>query len=196
MTTNQAKDALDYITCLEGSAPAWQSAKYLPKGWISADLSRFWAKVDVRSAGECWLWTASKLGGRYGQFCVTIVTTQHHLLAHRVAWELGHQRPIPEGLHVMHFCDVPLCVNPAHLIAGTHTDNMRDASRKGRLNVPRKRNRERIAEIQTRWLQGGISQTQLATEYGTSVQQIGRWLKPVSPGKYARIPSTKKEQAA
>lgn len=38
----------------------------------------------------------------------------------------------PNGRDCMHSCDNPICVNPAHLQWGTRTDNMQDASRKGR----------------------------------------------------------------
>ena len=53
------------------------------------------------------------------------------LLAHRVSWEL-HNGPIPPGKIIMHSCDHPWCVNPAHLSVGTQKDNMADCIAKGR----------------------------------------------------------------
>ena len=92
---------------------------------------RFWAKVPTLGVG-CWEWA----GGRdndegYGRIREGRGGSPF-LLTHRVAWELT-QGPIPDGLMVLHKCDNPPCVRPDHLFLGTNTDNMRDASAKGRM---------------------------------------------------------------
>jgi hypothetical protein len=71
----------------------------------------------------CLLWLGRLNRDGYGTF--------GRELAHRRTWR-AHFGAIPDGLQVLHRCDVPCCVNPAHLWLGTHTDNMRDRSAKGR----------------------------------------------------------------
>jgi hypothetical protein len=87
---------------------------------------RFWAKVDKTE--NCWLWTASRQSFGYGTF---MLTKGKFARAHRFSWEL-HNGPIPEGLFVLHHCDVPWCVNPDHLYLGTNRDNARDRKERGR----------------------------------------------------------------
>lgn len=48
-----------------------------------------------------------------------------------MSYELSNG-PIPAGMHVLHRCDVPLCVRPSHLFLGSNYDNIRDRMRKGR----------------------------------------------------------------
>lgn len=52
--------------------------------------------------------------------------------AHVFAWEQANGRTVPVGMVVMHLCDTPNCVNPAHLRIGTQADNIRDSMAKGR----------------------------------------------------------------
>lgn len=82
--------------------------------------------AGMRKPDECWEWTKTTSHG-YGQ--VKFESTRY--LAHRVAWEITNG-PIPEGLHVLHRCDNPLCCNPNHLWLGTQKDNVNDCIAKNR----------------------------------------------------------------
>jgi hypothetical protein len=88
-------------------------------------LERLISKCRKEDFG-CWMWTASKNHCGYGNFNLAGET-----LAHRVSWLL-HVGEIPEGLCVLHKCDVPACINPDHLFVGTHTENMADCISKDR----------------------------------------------------------------
>lgn len=93
---------------------------------------RFWPKVDKRGPDECWPWKASVTHQGYGHTNVNGRTAA----AHRVSYELS-TGPIPEGLGVLHRCDNPRCVNPAHLFLGTPADNTADMMAKQRTNNPK-----------------------------------------------------------
>lgn len=55
------------------------------------------------------------------------------MAATRVSWAL-HFGIDPRPLHVLHEGDNPSCVNPKHLFLGTHAENMKDMTDKGRGN--------------------------------------------------------------
>jgi len=92
------------------------------------NLERLMAGVEMDPNSGCWLWFRSCLPFGYGMLRLV---GRRKAYAHRLSYEL-HVGPIPAGLHVLHRCDTPACVNPAHLWVGTCADNHADKVAKGR----------------------------------------------------------------
>ena len=86
---------------------------------------RFFQKVDKTES--CWLWKGALNSRGYGSFSFE----GKIISSHRYSYET-YVGKIPEGMHVCHSCDVRNCVNPEHLWAGTHSDNMKDMVSKDR----------------------------------------------------------------
>lgn len=89
---------------------------------------RFESKYIPVTESGCWIWIANIIKTGYG----VIGVKGKMRLAHRTAWEL-YVDPIPEGIFVLHKCDVRSCVNPNHLFLGTHQDNMADMMKKRKI---------------------------------------------------------------
>jgi len=90
--------------------------------------AKFFSRV-VR-ASDCWEWTGTHTVAGYPVFYYgrrqgkSIRLYAHRLVHYIITGEW------PEV--VMHVCDNPGCVNPAHLRGGTIADNNRDMMQKGR----------------------------------------------------------------
>ncbi len=88
---------------------------------------RFWRRVN--KGEEHWIWTGKPNGGGYGT--IGWGGSGRTIGAH-VASFIIHNGHVPDGMFVLHTCDIRLCVNPGHLFLGTQLDNMRDMIAKGR----------------------------------------------------------------
>lgn len=137
----------------------------------------FMAKVRKCDSTGCWLWHGSLDGGGYGKLCRGHNGKRLHYLAHRYSYEM-HNGPITESLFVCHTCDIPSCVNPAHLFLGTHSDNMKDCAAKGRGRPPRgeKHGRAKLSDADAvdirMFLTLGAKGRDIANAYGVSRQTV------------------------
>jgi hypothetical protein len=121
----------------------------------------------------CWIWTAALFkDSGYGAFgCRPVVR------AHRESWRL-YRGEIPDGLCVLHRCDVPACVNPDHLWLGTNAENSKDmkdkkraakGARNGGGVASRKLNANDVLKIRA----DSRSETQIAADYAVNRATIG-----------------------
>jgi len=144
-----------------------------------AIIDRFWSKVNKDTDSGCWEWTAYDHPSGYGNF---FIGSKAHK-AHRISWEI-HNGKIPtedsyHGVCVLHKCDNPKCVNPAHLFLGTHADNMQDMISKGRRDYYGEKNpRARLTAEQVRiirywWSLGNMQIKQMAKYFGVGRTTIG-----------------------
>lgn len=81
------------------------------------ESDRFDLKWSPDSNG-CHIWHAG-LNDGYGHFNARHSTTR----AHRIAYERIYG-PVPDGLELDHLCRVKACINPDHLEAVTHVENL------------------------------------------------------------------------
>lgn len=122
----------------------------------------------------CLEWQGARTSLGYGIIRVGKKTYK----AHRWFFEQAHGY---EPNVVRHTCDNPSCCNLDHLIDGTQAENLADCIQKGRArrNVLRgekhplsKLTATNVIAIRTRYANGGVSQMQLAREYGISQKVI------------------------
>lgn len=119
-----------------------------------------------KSTGYCWI-PVEVLGGR--------------ITAHRAMYRAAHG-PLGDGEQVRHKCDNRACMNPDHLEAGTHKQNMNDMKIRGRSNKgkPLLKNRgannpgakldeSKVIAIRAR-ADAGEAIASLATEFGLTTR--------------------------
>lgn len=105
--------------------------------WVNIDL--YQSKITEDAATGCWNYSHPLNNAGYGmvgfrrEVQSTAATRNGQMMtAHRLAFlmDQGYLPPAPLGIH--HRCHNRICVNPAHLKIGTHTQKMREMIADGR----------------------------------------------------------------
>jgi hypothetical protein len=123
----------------------------------------FFKSISKNPNNDCWEWNKYINNKGYGTFCIN----KQHIPSHRYSYEIFIGDP--SGFEVCHKCDNPKCVNPSHLFLGTHSDNMRDRSLKGRGND--KLTPQKVIEIRNMYEQG-IETSAIAKIYSMNRRSI------------------------
>jgi len=138
-------------------------------------MKAFERNVEKGNPNECWIWKGKKRGSLgYGVFSIGDGNLSYkNYGAHRFAWMLHWQLPIPPGLFCCHTCDVPRCVNPHHLVLGTAKTNALDMMNKDRKMKVKRHVRLAIADA----IMGGLSQCKAVKRFKIPTTSIHRYLQ-------------------
>lgn len=95
-------------------------------GGTVKDRLLFHSKYISDTGCREWIGSVHQATG-YGNITINGSTVS----THRASWETANG-PIPSGMHILHKCDNPSCINPEHLFLGTNAQNVADMDTKGR----------------------------------------------------------------
>lgn len=162
------------------------------ESWRDHLVRRLIESIGQIDSNGCWLW-----GRRVDPVYALVGVDGKVRFAHRLAWVLAYEQPIPPKMCVLHACPKLICINPVHLFLGSRQDmtdlavaNGRQFSGFGyrgedhpmaRLNV------RKVDEIR-RLLAAGVPVRKIATTYGIcrshifSINLGQAWAAHVTPG--------------
>jgi hypothetical protein len=147
---------------------------YIPQ--IKEDLFR-WAKIDEKTGcieynrtENCIKYNKTKK--RYATFCFKRL----HIFIHRLSFLL-HNKIVPD--QVRHICDNKSCINPKHLVNGTHAQNMADKKGKkspSRYILKNKAGKELVEKI-LKLHKLGVNNEHISGTYKISLTRVGQIIK-------------------
>src|ERR1035437_10055886 len=77
-----------------------------------------WKFLSKGKENDCWPYTGSTFGGKYGRFFLAGKAIGAHVIIYKI-----FHGDIDDNLMVMHKCNNKLCCNPKHLTIGTNQKN-------------------------------------------------------------------------
>lgn len=176
--TYQVKKTVPCSICGDKSVARHLCPKHYQKAWKSGTLlahsgitPREGFEAKIEKTDGCWLWKGTTNGYGYGVF---LLPKGKPVRAHRMAYEY-YVGAIPAGKVIMHLCDNPPCVNPAHLRVGTKNENNKDTASKRRHNYGTKHWNGKLTDEQINEIrESTLKQPELAKIFGVTQSHISR----------------------
>ena len=135
---------------------------------------RLLAQSEVTPSG-CREWSGATTRNGYGKITVEGRTK----LPHREAYAT-FKGIIPDGFVVTHTCDNRICINPAHLVLGTHADNSADMVARGRSAAGARNSRAKLSPTQIAEIRQSPKRVfEITAEYGITRAHVWRIRKGV-----------------
>jgi hypothetical protein len=137
---------------------------------FSIENRRRFADLVEKDKSGCWVWIGPCHPKGYGEFCAN----GQKIYAHRYIYEYLNG-PLMAGLELDHTCNNKSCVNPDHLEAVIHAENMRRAAERGVWTGERNGNAKRT-EKQVRLIKMlyglGISVKHIVERFGIPKRSV------------------------
>lgn len=129
-------------------------------------------EVQVSQSGPCRLWLGGTDRDGYGSFQFSYEGKKYKIRAHVARFMLSG-KTLKKGEIVRHTCDTRLCVKTAHLVAGTHADNVADRVARGRSASGLRNGRAKLSEEAIREIRfSGLSIGWLSQKHGVDPKAI------------------------
>lgn len=139
-------------------------SKYMRRNFSIGDLLG-----QTKPNGECLEWTRGCDEQGYGR----VTVQKKKWRTHRLVWFLYHG---PTDAFVLHSCDNRKCINPLHLRAGSHNENMDDMVARQRQAVGERQHKARLTQGDVKTIRDRANSGErlklIAAEYGVSQTTI------------------------
>lgn len=155
------------------------------KGQYKSLKERLYGKIERVPESGCWVFMGKLDANGYGMLSSTRADGKKYWKAHRLSYE-EHAGAIPEGKEVAHRCNIRCCINPQHLYAATHRQNIDDRMRTGKQYRGEEASWSKVTEQQVReFLAGNERPDDWAKRVGISRAQAYR-IRSGEAWKHAR----------
>lgn len=173
----QKRKRLDKTEDLEGVLKSGESAR-------SSLERRLKEHITVTENG-CWEWNGCLTPNGYPQ--IAFKRRAHY--AHRLSYAV-FVGPIETNKFVLHKCDNPKCINPAHLKTGNQKENIGDAVSRNRNAIGVRQGKAKLTDsivysARLEYVKGNRTVDSLAKSFGVSRGTMG---KAIRGEKWKHVP--------